>query len=157
MLRRLNSYSRQNPLYKALKELGRLYKTIYILRYISREELRKSVEAVLSKVENANHFAKAVMLGNPQEFNWSTHYDQLTAEGCKRLIINSVNYYNLLLLSQQICNCKSNEQKEELVKLIAQTSTHTWHHINLHGEFDCSEEQIAPTFDMEAILNLFKP
>ncbi len=157
LLRRLNSYSRQNPLYKALKELGRLYKTIYILRYISREELRKSVEAVLSKVENANHFAKAVMLGNPQEFNWSTHYDQLTAEGCKRLIINSVNYYNLLLLSQQICNCKSNEQKEELVKLIAQTSTHTWHHINLHGEFDFSEEQIAPTFDMEAILNLFKP
>src|SRR5690606_16336699 len=33
LLRRLNSYSRQNPLYKALKELGRLYKTIYILRY----------------------------------------------------------------------------------------------------------------------------
>jgi hypothetical protein len=28
LLRRLNSYSRQNPLYKALKELGRLYKTI---------------------------------------------------------------------------------------------------------------------------------
>ena len=36
-------------------------------------------------------------------------------------------------------------------------STHTWHHINLHGEFYFSEEQIAPTFDMEAILNLFKP
>lgn len=125
LLRRLNSYSRQHPLYDALKEFGRLYKTIYILRYISQEELRKSVEAVLSKVENANHFAKAVMLGNSQEFDWNTHvakiksyvksYDQLTAEGCKRLIINSINYYNLLLLSQQICNCKSVKQKEELV------------------------------------------
>lgn len=81
LLRRSNSYSRQNPLYKALKELGRLYKTIYILRYISQQDLRRSVEAVLSKVENANHFAKAVMVGNPQEFNWSTHYDQLIAEG----------------------------------------------------------------------------
>lgn len=156
LLRRLNSYSRQNPLYKALKEVGRLYKTIYILRYISQQDLRQSVEAVLSKVENANHFAKAVMLGNPQEFNWGTHYEQLIAEGCKRLIINSINYYNLLLLSQQICNCKSVAQKEELIKLISQTSTHTWHHINLHGEFDFSEQQVAPTFDMEAILNLFR-
>jgi TnpA family transposase len=155
LLRRLNSYSRQNPLYKALKELGRLFKSIYILRYISQEDLRSSVEAVLSKVENANHFAKAVMLGNPQEFNWDTHYDQLIAEGCKRLIINSINYYNLLLLSQQVCNCKSDEHRQELVQAISCSSTHTWHHINLHGEFDFAEQQVKPIFEMEAILNLF--
>jgi len=29
------------------------------------------------------------------------------------------------------------------------------HHINLHGEFDFRELQTTPTFDMEAILNLF--
>jgi TnpA family transposase len=154
ILRRLSSYSRQNPLYKALKELGRLYKTIYILRYISQEDLRKSVEGILSKVENANHFAKAIMLGNTQEFNWATQYEQLTAEGCKRLIINAINYYNLLLLSEQICKCKTQQQKEDLIKIIAQTSTHTWHHINLHGEFDFSEHQNKPNFDMKAILSL---
>jgi len=31
LIRRLNSYSKQHPLYKALKELGRIYKTLYIL------------------------------------------------------------------------------------------------------------------------------
>lgn len=30
LFRRLNSYSKQHPLYKALKDLGRLYKTAYI-------------------------------------------------------------------------------------------------------------------------------
>lgn len=115
---------------------------------------------MLFKVENANHFAKAVMLGNPQEFNWETHYDQLFAEECKRLIINAINYYNLLLLSQQICDCKSDEHREELVQAISRTSTHTWHHINLHaavaaGEFDFAEQQVKPVFEMEAILNLY--
>jgi hypothetical protein len=38
--------------------------------------------------------------------------------------------------------------------IIAQTSTHTWHHINLHGEFDFSEHQNKPNFDMNAILSL---
>lgn len=154
ILRRLNSYSLQNPSYKALKELGRLFKTHYILRYISQEDLRQSVEAMLSKVENANRFAKAVMLGDTQEFNWQTQYEQLVAEGCKRLIINVINYYNLLLLSQQLCNCKTQAQKEETMKMIANTSTHTWRHINLHGEFDFAEQDEPPAFDMEAILNL---
>jgi TnpA family transposase len=154
ILRRLNSYSRQNPLFKALRELGRLFKTHYILRYISQEDIRQSVEAMLSKVENANQFAKAVMLGNTQEFNWQTQYEQLIAEGCKRLIINVINYYNLLLLSQQLCDCRTQAQKEEMMRAIAHTSTHTWRHINLHGEFDFSEQDMAPIFDMEAILHL---
>lgn len=154
ILRRLNSYSLQTPLYKALKELGRLFKTHYILRYISQEDLRQSVESMLSKVENANQFAKAVMLGNTQEFNWQTQYEQLVAEGCKRLIINVINYYNLLLLSQLLCDCKTQVQKEDMIKAIASTSTHTWRHINLHGEFDFAELDITPDFDMEAILNL---
>ena len=154
ILRRLNSYSRQNPVFKALKELGRLFKTQYILRFISEEQLRRSVESMLSKVENANKFAKAIMLGNNQEFNWQTQYDQLIAEGCKRLIINAINYYNLLLLSQHLCNCKTAEQKEEMIKIIASSSTHTWRHINLHGEFDFTEQNSMPGFDMEAILNL---
>jgi hypothetical protein len=78
----------------------------------------------------------------------------LIAEGCKRLIINVINYYNLLLLSQQLCDCRTQAQKEEMMRAIAHTSTHTWRHINLHGEFDFSEQDMAPIFDMEAILHL---
>jgi TnpA family transposase len=34
IFKRLNSYSRQHPVYQALKEYGKIIKTIYILRYI---------------------------------------------------------------------------------------------------------------------------
>ena len=59
LFRRLNrqaflSYDRQNPLYKALSDLGRLLRTIYILRYIDDPEIRASVEEVLANGEHGN-------------------------------------------------------------------------------------------------------
>ena len=40
IFKRLNSYSRQHPVYQALKEYGKIIKTIYILRYMDLLELR---------------------------------------------------------------------------------------------------------------------
>lgn len=154
LFRRLNSYSRLNPLHKALKDLGRIYSTLYILRYIDQPEIPESVEGIMSKVEHANKFAKAITLGNNQDFNWATHYEQHLAEGCKRLIMNAINYYNLLLLSQKIHACASQEERNDLLLLIARSSTHTWQHINLQGEFDFTENEELPEFDMEVIQNL---
>ena len=61
LFRRLNSYDRQNPLGKALSDLGRLLRTIYILIYIDDSEIRASVEEVLTNGEHGNAFAIAVI------------------------------------------------------------------------------------------------
>ena len=90
LFRRLNSYDRQNPLYKALSDLGRLLRTIYILRYIDDPEIRASVEEVLANGEHGNAFARAVI--GSEDYRWLTQREQLTAEGCKRLIMNIINY-----------------------------------------------------------------
>lgn len=47
ILSRLSSYSKQHPLYRALKELGRIYKTIFLLRYLTETPLRQSIEKQL--------------------------------------------------------------------------------------------------------------
>jgi TnpA family transposase len=111
LLRRLNSYARLNLLHKVLKDLGRLYSTLYILRYIGHPEIPESVEGIMSNVEHANKFAKAITLGNNQDFNWATHYEQHLAEGCKRLIMNAINYYNLLLLSEKVNACTNHGRR----------------------------------------------
>ena len=154
LFRRLNSYARLNPLHKALNDLGRIYSTLYIVKYIGQPEIAESVEGIMSKVEHANKFAKAITLGNNQDFNWATHYEQHLAEGCKRLIMNAINYYNLLLLSEKVNACTNQVERNELLALIARSSTHTWQHINLQGEFDFTENEQLPEFDMNAILNL---
>jgi TnpA family transposase len=151
LIRRLNSYSRQHPLYKALKELGRIYKTLYILQYMDQPAVRKSVERVLSKIENSNKFAKAISHGNNQQLIGATYREQLTAEGCKRLIANSINCWNLLHLSGSLAECKKPADREVLLKNILATSTHSWEHINMLGEYDFSEKVDFQAFNLDEI------
>ncbi len=48
---KLGSYSRQNSLATALREMGRIEKTIFILNYISDESLRRKIQKGLNKRE----------------------------------------------------------------------------------------------------------
>jgi TnpA family transposase len=68
LFRRLSSYSRQHPLYQALKEFGKIIKTLFLLKYIDDVELRQAIEKQLNKLESSNKFGKAVFYGNNQEF-----------------------------------------------------------------------------------------
>jgi TnpA family transposase len=49
MLRKLGSYPRQNGLAIALRELGRIERTLFILDWLQNVELRRRVHAGLNK------------------------------------------------------------------------------------------------------------
>ncbi|GAA4461182.1 hypothetical protein GCM10023189_36530 [Nibrella saemangeumensis] len=154
LLKRLNSYARQHPLHKALRDLGRLYKTDFILRVVADPELRASIEGILTRVEHGNKFGSAVTLGNDSSFDWPTDQERQIAAGCRTLIMNVINYYNLLYLSEKLRQSKTTLEREELLRTILKSSTHTWHHINLAGEYDFSDETIPPVqFDLKALLS----
>ena len=68
LFRRLSSYSRQHPLYAALKEYGKIIKTLFLLKYIDDLELRQAIEKQLNKQESSNKFGKAVLHGSNREF-----------------------------------------------------------------------------------------
>lgn len=154
LLKRLNSYARQHPLYKALKDLGRLYKTDYILRYVADPELRATIEGMLSKVEHSNKFSSAVTLGNNQALNWTTERERTIASGCRAFIINAINFYNLLYLSEKLRQCRHGTDRTELLRTILKSSTHTWHHINMGGEYDFSAPApLDSAFDLDALIN----
>jgi TnpA family transposase len=50
LFRRLNSYSKQHPLYAALKAFGRIPKSVFLLRYIDDVELRQVIEKQLIRL-----------------------------------------------------------------------------------------------------------
>ncbi len=60
MLRKLGSYPRQNGLAVALRELGRMERTLFILDWLQSVELRRRVRAGLNKGEARNALAGAV-------------------------------------------------------------------------------------------------
>ncbi len=83
LFKRLSSYSRQHPLYRALKQFGRIIKTIFILRYVDDVELRQSIEKQLNRVESYHQFGKAIFFARNQEFNYATRDEQLIAKGVR--------------------------------------------------------------------------
>jgi TnpA family transposase len=63
ILRRLGSYSRKNKLYFALRELGRVVRTMFLLRYISEAELRQAIQTATNKSERFNEFVQWISFG----------------------------------------------------------------------------------------------
>ena len=101
LFRRLNSYSKHHPLWKAIKEFGKIIKTLFILRYINDVEFRQAIEKQLNKGENSNKFSKAVSFGHNQEFLHGEKLEQEIAEGCRPLIKNAIICWNYVYLSQK--------------------------------------------------------
>ena len=52
LIGKLQSYRRKNALTRALQEYGRLVKTIFILRYLESEQLRRRINTQLNKGES---------------------------------------------------------------------------------------------------------
>jgi TnpA family transposase len=142
IFRRMNSYSKESDLYKALKAFGQIIKSLFILRYLDELELRQAIEKQLNKVELANRFTRAVAVGNPRKYTQAEKEDQEIAESCNRLIKNSIICWNYLYLTQKLSRMENKESKDRLLIAITTHSVISWAHINLLGEYDFSDEKL---------------
>jgi TnpA family transposase len=156
LLKRLSSFSKRYKLYQALNEFGKIIRTIFMLKYIDDVKLRQAIEKQLNKVESANKFAKAVFFGNNQEFEYVTKEEQELAEGCKRLIENSIICWNYLYLSQKISDTIEENDKSIMLEVIKNGSIVVWKHVNLYGEYDFSDKVSGKKgrFDIPKILDV---
>ena len=142
LFRRLNSYSKQHALYRALKAFGKILKSIFIVRYIDDLELRQAIEKQLNKIESAHRFSRAISVGHSQEMIHTEKEEQEIAEGCKRAIKNAIVCWNYLYLTQRIADEKDPDARESLLDRVTAGSVVSWQHINLLGEYDFSDEKL---------------
>jgi len=152
---KLNSYTKDIPLYNALKEFGRIIKSNFILTYFDDMGLRQRIEKQLNRVELSNKLAKAIFFANNQELQEGEQEDQELAAACKMLIQNSIVLWNYLYLSEYLTNLDNEDEKDKATNSILNGSVLTWRHINLHGEYNFYRKSANdPTFDVERILAL---
>ena len=156
IFKRLSSYASEHPLYKALKEFGRIIKTGFLLTYFDDVTLRQMIQKQLNKVELANKFSAAVFFANNQEFMQTAREDQEIVTSCKRLIQNAIILWNYLFLSKMLAECKNQIEKDHILNIIVNGSILCWGHFNLLGEYDFSEKQEKDHiyFNLEQILAL---
>ena len=118
LFKRLSSYAKHHPLYKAIKEFGRIIKSIFILTYIDDAELRQHIEQQLNRVELSNKFSKAVFIDKSHEFQTGYQADMEIITACKVLIQNAIVLWNYLYLSQMLVNINSLQDRSVLLDAI---------------------------------------
>jgi len=152
---RLNSYTKQIPLYNALKEFGRIMKSHFLLTYFDDIELRQRIEKQLNRVELSNKLAKAIFFANNQEIQEGEKDEQDLSAACKMLIQNAIVLWNYLYLSEYLANLKDIEERASAAQSILNGSVLTWRHINLHGEYNFTRDSANDDkFDLDRILAL---
>ena len=67
ILRRFTRNNVQHPTYKALAELGKAIKTIFLCRYLASEALRREIHEGLNVVENWNSANGFIFFGKGGE------------------------------------------------------------------------------------------
>jgi len=93
--------SRNHKLYTALKELGKIMKTDFLLNYIDDVKLRQRIEKQLNKIESSNKFSKTVFFGNSSEFTVATAEEQNIANNSKQLIQNAIILWNYMFITKK--------------------------------------------------------
>lgn len=135
ILGKLGSYSRNNSLANALKEMGRIEKTIFILEYASNIELRKRIQAGLNKGEEMNALARAVFFGRRGYFWEHDFQEQFQKASCLNLILNAIVIWNTKYL-KKAWNYYKYQNPNASEKYLKHVSPLNWEHINFLGEYN---------------------
>ncbi|MFP7442584.1 MULTISPECIES: Tn3 family transposase [Bacillus] len=138
---KLGSYSRQNSLATALREMGRIEKTIFILNYLASESLRRKIQKGLNKGEAMNGLARAIFFGKQGELRERTIQHQLQRATALNIIINAISVWNTLHLTKAVEYQKGLGNFNE--DLLHHMSPLGWEHINLLGEYHFSPEKMV--------------
>lgn len=102
MLRKLGSYPRQNGLAVALRELGRIERTLFILDWLQSMELRRRVQAGLNKGEARNALARAIFFNRLGEIRDRSFEQQRYRASGLNLVTAAIVLWNTVYLEQAI-------------------------------------------------------
>ena len=90
----------QHPTYRALSELGKAIRTIFVCDYLTSLELRREINEGLNVVEIWNSANGFIHYGKHVDITTNSHDDQETAVLCLHLLQTALVYVNTLMIQQ---------------------------------------------------------
>ena len=134
MLRKLGSYPRQNGLAVALREVGRIERTLFTLDWLQNVDLRRRVHAGLNKGEARNALARAVFFNRLGEMRDRSFENQRYRASGLNLVTAAIVLWNTVYLDRAIQAIKNHGQPVD-DNLLQHLSPLGWEHINLTGDY----------------------
>ncbi len=133
ILRRFTRNNVQHPTYKALAELGKAIKTIFLCRYLQFIELRREIHEGLNVVENWNSANGFIFFGKGSEMTSNRQKDLELSMLALHLLQICMVYINTLMIQQVLAERQWAQRltKEDLRAL----TPLIYGHINPYGLF----------------------
>jgi TnpA family transposase len=134
IMRQLASYPRQNGLATALRELGRMERTLFTLDWIDDPELRRTTGQELNKGEARNSLARAVFLHRLGEIRDRTYENQQHRASGLNLVVTAIILWNTRYLERAVVTLRQ-AAVDVPDHLLAHLSPLGWEHVNLTGDY----------------------
>lgn len=143
LLRKLGTYSKKNRLYQAFRELGRVLRTEFLLKYLGSAELRALIQAATNKCESFNGFAQWTAFGGDGTILTNDRDEQRKIIKYNHLVANCVIFHNVFSLSR-VLHALQTEGYPLSAAEVASLSPYLRPHINRFGHFPLDMETLPP-------------
>ncbi len=134
ILQRFTKHGVQHPTYKALVELGKAKKSIFLCRYLSSLELRREIHEGLNVVENWNSANGFIYFARGSEIRTNDRESQEISVLALHLLQASMVYINTLMIQRVL---REPEWENRLLPEDLRALTPLiYDHVNPYGHFD---------------------
>ena len=141
VLKRLAGYSGKNRIYRASRELGRIFKTEFILSYLSKPELRSRVRKGLLKVEQLHSLSRDVFYGRRGRIKPRELWEQMNSCSCLTLIVACIIYWQAREMSRAIRQGDPEGDGID-ISMLKHISPIEWSNVILYGTYKLNRSRI---------------
>jgi len=146
VLQRLTNASPADRVAKALTALGRLAKTVHILRYIHEDPLRRVIQLQLNRGEFRHALAKWLFFANQGAFRTGDYEEIMNKASCLSLLSNAVLVWNTVHIDRIVSQLRA-AGNIILDEDLARVSPLLRKHITPNGSYFQSPRSRVATFE----------
>ena len=153
ILRKLAAYPRQNELAAALREVGRVERSLFMIDWTTDPDMRRRAQVGL-KGEAHHALKRAINFHQRGELRDRTEEGQHYRLAGLNLLAAIIIYWNTRKLGEAVFTRK-NAGLDVPAEFLAHVSPLGWEHINLTGEYPVA--RCRPTFNVKTLTVGFRP
>ena len=142
-LKRLVSFGTSNHFYRATRELGRLFKTEFILEYLAEADLRRRIRQGLLKSEELHALARSVFYGKLGRVDWRDFQRQMSAASSLLVVLAAIIYWQIKEIERVIGEASEEELMPLRLELLSHVSPIGWENVMLYGQYVLRRELVS--------------
>lgn len=147
---KLQAYPRRHQLTYGLQEYGRLVKTIFILRYLLNQPLRRKINTQLNKGEQLHALRSWLWFGGDGVVRRKQEEAQQELVGCLNVVTNAMVVWNTIYMQEVIAQLRAEGypiREEDLAHL----SPARFEHINRLGKYTFPNQESVACYGLRPL------